>query len=868
MPPHLVWVTPKGVESRSPSEIPTEVGAKAEGLLWLPRPWVPPFIVLSPDFRQIIEDTPVSSRLARLTGWHSLMDRALRLAGLGAADDLYLRSNAVLETLDERGRFRSRPCQRQHLAEELLAFFENCGASADDRLGVIVQRQVRAVSAGHLSNERRVSEEYRDGVVERIDLATGAMSEARVSFRRWRRSTGPNTDSLVCGREQDVLPVLRELLALAATRKLRVHFEWLWDGGAVHVVQADHASDLKTGSSPESLLRAPFVPPADQLLTKFRHATAADEGRPKIRNHFMYSRLGIPQPPFYVLEDPAEITRLLDGEASSALLHDLAELTKRPLVLRTSALATTKTMLPRSDQLRTPEAAVDWLLGPFAREIRRLNIQTDNLCLVAHHYLPARAAAFSTGSPSGRRVYVEALWGIPEGLYYYPCDAYLIDTRAISSTDLASRDSSTFAIQQELRFKDAFVAPDSSGHFAVHRTQRPWDWKSTIGDPALLKDIARFTRLLAGHEGKPVKVMWFLDCHQDTMLPRALPWYHDFETEAWDSSSHARARNARDEDIELRDTAGLERLEARVAQGEPSQDSRRLVISLNPVEDRFIRDESIAERVGSAAKRLGAVVELRGGVLSHLYYVLRRTDAEVSVRNQPRFNQRFEQFDKLVRDKIPEVVAAAGELARVARLPPEQLAAALKIKLVEEAFEVRDSNRETLTGELADVLEVVEALRKASGISRQQLSSSRTTKRTRRGGFDEGFVLLETGFARKEPALAGDMMLPDAAPEGVLESQQLPALESARQGPLDVRRAENFVEFVHSLSIGLSYTEWTLSSPQHLNAATPPRSRPISWTIEGRREGSRLKLRLKIRVGGQQLEIPFAVVEPADEATD
>ena len=66
----------------------------------------------------------------------------------------------------------------------------------------------------------------------------------------------------------------------------------------------------------------------------------------------------------------------------------------------------------------------------------------------------------------------------------------------------------------------------------------------------------------------------------------------------------------------------------------------------------------MAERVGKAGARLGAVVELQGGILSHVYYTLKRTGVNVAVRNPPSFALRPATFNKLVRDKIPSVVAA------------------------------------------------------------------------------------------------------------------------------------------------------------------------------------------------------------------
>jgi Uncharacterized conserved protein len=857
--PPLVWATPQGVKLLSPANPPEETGAKALGLLSIPRAWVPPFFVLSPDFWAAFAKSPAEDRRRLVASWASLFEKALEVAHLSSDDVLYLRSNAVRETLAERGRLRSLPCKRAAWQDGLFRYFESCNAHPDERVGVLVQRYVKPVTTGHLSNERRVAEEYRDGVVELTDVATGVMAEHPVSFRRWRKTAAANTDALVCSRAEDLLTVLREPLALAATAKRRVHYEWVWDGSVVYVVQADQAPERRTGTSPDSL--NPSLPPHQSSLELrvFRVAVESDADRSrKLRNHFLYAKHGFSQPPLYVLDNEAVFAELLGGRIPEPLLYDLDQLTNRPLVIRTSTSAGGATLLPRSDQLHSAAAAAEWMIGPFAQEIEQRGIGAGSLMLIAHHYIPAMAAAFSMGSPSQREVYIEALWGIPEGLYYYPCDAYLVDTLSVSAATIQSTEVTKFRVRKDVRFKGTFVAPNADGKFVVHSTKRPWDWKPTIVDSAVAQAIGLFTRQLAALEGKAVKVMWFLDCAPGTGLPSVLAWYHDNEADDWQTATQERARNAQDEILELRETADLEDLERKAESGYRPEDARRLVVSLNPVEDQFIRNELIAERVGKAARQLKAVVELRGGVLSHLYYVLRRTGADVSVRNRPRFALPPERFHKLVRDKIPGAVAAGGEFAKIVRLPPDQLTGALKIKLVEEAFEARDATPENLIGELADVLEVVDALRKASGIGVKELDSARRAKRVRRGGFDEGVVLLETSHSRLDPEMPGASMLPIEAPTGVLETLQLPALEAARQGPFDVREIDDFVEFVHSLSIALTYTEWSLASPHRLFLKAHPLMGSIEWTVEGKREGALLKLRLKIRIGTQQLELPFA----------
>lgn len=94
---------------------------------------------------------------------------------------------------------------------------------------------------------------------------------------------------------------------------------------------------------------------------------------------------------------------------------------------------------------------------------------------------------------------------------------------------------------------------------------------------------------------------------------------------------------------------------------------------------------------------------------------------------------------KLVRDKIPYIIRRSGREPDIRRVSGEELKAALKEKLVEEACELRDSN--DIYGELADVLEVIDTLVERSGLDRQKLAEAQKKKRDLAGGFEECYIL-------------------------------------------------------------------------------------------------------------------------------
>lgn len=98
------------------------------------------------------------------------------------------------------------------------------------------------------------------------------------------------------------------------------------------------------------------------------------------------------------------------------------------------------------------------------------------------------------------------------------------------------------------------------------------------------------------------------------------------------------------------------------------------------------------------------------------------------------------KYDKIVRDRIPEVIEAAGQHARYELVDRETALEGLKRKLSEELSEYLESGS---LEELADLLEVMHGVAYHSGVSWQELEAVRLAKRAERGGFERGVRLLE-----------------------------------------------------------------------------------------------------------------------------
>lgn len=102
------------------------------------------------------------------------------------------------------------------------------------------------------------------------------------------------------------------------------------------------------------------------------------------------------------------------------------------------------------------------------------------------------------------------------------------------------------------------------------------------------------------------------------------------------------------------------------------------------------------------------------------------------------------QHNKLVRDKIPEIIRDSGNHCEIKTLSNLDYIEALKHKLVEEAQEVVIAKPEELPQELADVMEVIDTLMTTMGIEPEKVREIQKEKRSQRGGFDNKIKLLWT----------------------------------------------------------------------------------------------------------------------------
>lgn len=97
-------------------------------------------------------------------------------------------------------------------------------------------------------------------------------------------------------------------------------------------------------------------------------------------------------------------------------------------------------------------------------------------------------------------------------------------------------------------------------------------------------------------------------------------------------------------------------------------------------------------------------------------------------------------YNKLVRDRIPEIIEQGGNRCRTQVLSDEDYLRMVDAKLDEELAEYHaDGNVE----ELADLLEVIYAAAAARGCGREELERIRAAKAEKRGGFEKRLLLID-----------------------------------------------------------------------------------------------------------------------------
>ena len=103
-----------------------------------------------------------------------------------------------------------------------------------------------------------------------------------------------------------------------------------------------------------------------------------------------------------------------------------------------------------------------------------------------------------------------------------------------------------------------------------------------------------------------------------------------------------------------------------------------------------------------------------------------------------------QEHNKLIRDRIPEIIRQTGRKCEVKKMSQSEYHQALLDKLIEEAKEAAEAKPDDLVEELADIYEVIDAILNNAEIDKRLILVEQEQKRQEKGGFNKKFRLLWT----------------------------------------------------------------------------------------------------------------------------
>ena len=102
-------------------------------------------------------------------------------------------------------------------------------------------------------------------------------------------------------------------------------------------------------------------------------------------------------------------------------------------------------------------------------------------------------------------------------------------------------------------------------------------------------------------------------------------------------------------------------------------------------------------------------------------------------------------YNKLIRDKILEIIRAAGEEPHFRTLKKEEFIKEIKKKILEEVKELAEAkNKKEVIDEIVDIQELMDVLVLELGLTKSQIKKEQKIKNRKRGGFKKRLFLIKT----------------------------------------------------------------------------------------------------------------------------
>ena len=102
------------------------------------------------------------------------------------------------------------------------------------------------------------------------------------------------------------------------------------------------------------------------------------------------------------------------------------------------------------------------------------------------------------------------------------------------------------------------------------------------------------------------------------------------------------------------------------------------------------------------------------------------------------------KYNKLIRDRIPEIIKKDGWIPVVKVLKKSEFLGIIKKKVLEEAGELmRSKDEKELIGEIVDLQELLDVLAAEIKLTKSAVGKLQAIKRQKRGGFKKRLFLIE-----------------------------------------------------------------------------------------------------------------------------
>lgn len=711
-----------------------EVGEKAISLLKIPKEWTPPFFVFNTYFFFICEE----NKGERIVNIEPLKDTVVELSkkleelkSIGFFK-VIVRSSATIETLNDRGSFESIECNND--LNEVLVTIERIFVETRDllkensknKLALIIQGYISPHYSGHLSNERRIAKGLNAWSIEFINHSSNESHWE--TFKVSQNQLPLELTSIQCRRKDEVIQKLKRLAFNTYSQEERCHFEWIWDGNILWIVQKD-CEITEPGAKPGSNWTYPDVKIIHSQLKVLKVDKDCKDHWSKINNIETFRFCELASVTFFVLENLNIKERLLKDEDCGSLDEDLQVLAVYPIVIRTSLRKGDTThpglYLPRTDTLFEWQSAKKFILETTKKLVIEEGLNPSDFSFLIHHFIVSKSCALVYTVPNRNKVRIDSSWGLADGLAYNSYDSFEVDLFEKK-------------IKKKIRGKHEYLDVDDKGNWIIKKSGSNWDWKQSLEDKEVIS-IAEMCFKVSSFLKKPLILMFFINYSNSKIHAPILPWQLIHEIPEFSDTISERMFNRNK--ITVSNKHDFVNLKKRY---KSSNENNKITIHLK-LDPKNLRDTHFIKEIGSLAKEADFHLEIEGSTLSHVYYIL--SNQGVKVRCFDLFEPKYgkQKFNKLVRDKIPAKISFHGESSVITKIPQNLLIELLKAKAVEEALELQNApDQKNLLEELADILEIVKSISNVIKTPFTEIEKLADKKREERGGFEEGVYLRET----------------------------------------------------------------------------------------------------------------------------